>query len=129
MKRQLACDIEIYVNYYLIAFRDIATGKVRTFEQRVDPETGEWSTAFHPPTPEHDRLLAEWKRRGEAGQPRLELFGPEMWSPLPGLITGLILTGEGGPIYLTGLGNALVKIEPDGTRSFVLDPLVKNPPL
>jgi hypothetical protein len=34
-----------------------------------------------------------------------------MWSPLPGLITGLILTSEGGPIYLTGLGDALVKIE------------------
>lgn len=25
----------------------------------VDPETGEWSTALHPPTPEHDRLIAE----------------------------------------------------------------------
>ena len=46
MKRQLACDIEIYVNYYLIAFRDIATGKVRTFEQRVDPETGECTGNF-----------------------------------------------------------------------------------
>lgn len=78
----------------------------------VDPETGEWSTAFHPQTPEHDRLLAEWQRRGEAGEPRLGLVGPDMWSPLPGLITGLILTGEGGPIYLTGLGNALVRIEP-----------------
>jgi sugar lactone lactonase YvrE len=77
----------------------------------VDPETGEWSTAFHPPTPEHARLLAEWQRRGDAGEPRLELFGPDMWSPLPGLITGLILTSEGGPIYLTGLGDALVKIE------------------
>jgi hypothetical protein len=34
-----------------------------------------------------------------------------MWAPLPGLFTGLILTHEGGPIYLTGLGDALVKLE------------------
>jgi len=27
------------------------------------------------------------------------------------LFTGLILTSEGGPIYLTGLGNALVRLE------------------
>ena len=77
----------------------------------VDPDTGDWSTAFHPQTPEHERLMIEWKRRTESGEPRLELFGPDMWSPLPGLFTGLILTSEGGPIYLTGLGNALVKLE------------------
>jgi sugar lactone lactonase YvrE len=77
----------------------------------VDPESGQWSTAFHPQTPEHQRLMAEWQRRGQSGESRLELFGPDMWAPLPGLITGLILTHEGGPIYLTGLGNALVKLE------------------
>lgn len=81
----------------------------------VDPETGDWSIAFSPQTPEHGRLLAEWQRLGDAGEPRLALIGPDMWSPLPGLVTGLILTGEGGPIYLTGLGNALVKIEATGS--------------
>jgi sugar lactone lactonase YvrE len=78
----------------------------------VNPESGEWSTAYHPPTAEHARLMVEWKRRGESGEPRLELFGPDMWSPLPGLVTGLVLTTEGGPIYLSGLGNALVKLQP-----------------
>ncbi|MFN2335236.1 MAG: SMP-30/gluconolactonase/LRE family protein [Wenzhouxiangellaceae bacterium] len=77
----------------------------------VDPESGEWSTAFHPQTPEHDRLMTEWNRRTKSGEPRLELFGPDMWLPLPGLITGLILTTEGGPIYLTGLGDSLVKLD------------------
>lgn len=76
----------------------------------VDPESGEWSTAFHPQTEEHDRLMIEWRRRTEAGEPRLELFGPDMWSPLPGLVTGMILTSEGGPVYLTGLGDTLVKL-------------------
>jgi len=77
----------------------------------VDPNSSSWSTAFHPQTTEHDQLMIEWQRRTETGEPRLELFGPNMWSPLPGLITGVILTTEGGPIYLTGLGDALVKLE------------------
>ncbi|WP_376692231.1 SMP-30/gluconolactonase/LRE family protein [Wenzhouxiangella sp. EGI_FJ10409] len=76
----------------------------------VDPDSGEWSTAFHPHTEEHDRLMVEWRRRAASGEPRLELFGPDMWSPLPGLVTGMILTTDGGPIYLTGLGDALVQL-------------------
>jgi hypothetical protein len=54
--------------------------------------------------------MIEWQRRAETGEPRLELIGPDMWSPLPGLVTGLILTSEGGPVYLTGLGDTLVKL-------------------
>jgi hypothetical protein len=46
--------------------------------------------------------------RSQSGKSRLALIGPEMWAPLTGLITGLILTHEGGPICLTGLGNALL---------------------
>jgi len=77
----------------------------------VDPDSGSWSTAFHPQTVEHNQLMIEWQRRSQSGESRLALFGPDMWAPLPGLITGLILTHEGGPIYLTGLGDALVKLE------------------
>jgi len=77
----------------------------------VDPDSGKWSTAFHPQTPEHERLMIDWQRRTQSGEPRLELIGPDMWSPLPGLFTGLILTTEGGPIYLTGLGDSLVKLD------------------
>jgi sugar lactone lactonase YvrE len=77
----------------------------------VDPKSGAWSTAFHLQTPEHQRLMVEWQRRTQSGESRLELFGPDMWAPLPGLFTGLILTTEGGPIYLTGLGDTLVKLE------------------
>ena len=77
----------------------------------VDPESGEWSTAFYPETAEHQQVMIEWQRRGQSGESRLALFGTDMWAPLPGLFTGLILTYEGGPIYLTGLGSALVKLE------------------
>ncbi len=78
----------------------------------VDPTSGGWSTAFHPQTPEHRQLMVEWQRRTESGESRLALIGPDMWAPLPGLFTGLILTTEGGPIYLTGLGDTLVKLAP-----------------
>ncbi len=77
----------------------------------VDPDTGEWSTAFHPQTPEQERLMLEWQRRTDSGEPRLELFGPDMCSPLPGLITGLILGPDSETIYLTGLGDSLVKLD------------------
>jgi len=76
----------------------------------VDPESGDWTTVFHPKTAEHEQMMLEWQRRTETGEPQLELFGPAMWSPLPGLLTGLILTHAGGPVYLTGLGNTLVKL-------------------
>ncbi len=76
----------------------------------VDPESGSWSTAFHPETGAGNSLVAEWERRSKSGEPRLELLGPDIWLPLPGLMTGMILTSEGGPVYLTGLADTLVKL-------------------
>jgi hypothetical protein len=40
----------------------------------------------------------------------MELFTPAAWAPLPGPITGVIFGPRGGPVYLTGLGNALLKL-------------------
>ena len=77
----------------------------------VDPESGQWSKAFYPETAEHRAVFTEWQRRTLSGEPRLELIGPAMWSPLPGLLTGLILAPDGETVYLTGLGNTLVKLE------------------
>ncbi len=37
-------------------------------------------------------------------------MSPAMWAPLPGLLTGLILTPGDGPVYLAGLGDALVRL-------------------
>jgi sugar lactone lactonase YvrE/ketosteroid isomerase-like protein len=77
----------------------------------VDPDSGRWSTAFYPETAEHRALMVEWQRRAESGEPRLELIGPAMWSPLPGLFTGLILAADGETIYLSGLGDRLVELD------------------
>jgi sugar lactone lactonase YvrE len=77
----------------------------------LDPESGQWSKAFYPETAEHRAVFTEWQRRTLSGEPRLELIGPAMWSPLPGLLTGLILAPDAETVYLTGLGNTLVKLE------------------
>lgn len=76
----------------------------------IDPDTGEVRTAFSP-TPEASAAIsAEWERRIDAGESTLSLLGPPMWGPMPGLLTGVILTPGGGPVYVSGLGRSLVKL-------------------
>jgi len=59
-------------------------------------------------TPEQVELSEEFVRRGVAGQPRMELFSPAMWSDLPGPITGLILAKDA--VYLTTIGDGMVRL-------------------
>ncbi len=72
--------------------------------------TGERHVAFRSQTPAQAETMAEFMRRGEAGESRLALLTPELWAPLPGLITGVILPNGSGPVYLTTLGNALIRL-------------------
>jgi sugar lactone lactonase YvrE len=76
----------------------------------VDPETGERHVAFSAQSPVQQERLAEVARRAAAGESILPLFTPELWAPLPGFVTGIILTPDGGPVYLAGLGNALIRL-------------------
>jgi hypothetical protein len=77
----------------------------------VDTETGERHTAFRSLTPAQQEAAEEFARRGESGTPRLELFTPDSWAPLPGPVTGVIISQGRGPVYLTGLGDALVRLD------------------
>jgi sugar lactone lactonase YvrE len=72
--------------------------------------TGERHIAFRSQTPAQAETMAEFMRRGEAGESRLSLLSPDLWAPLPGLITGVILPQGGGPAYLTTLGDALIRL-------------------
>jgi len=47
----------------------------------------------------------------EAGEPILPLLSPEVWGPMPGLLTGVILSPGKSAVYVTGLGDALIKLE------------------
>jgi sugar lactone lactonase YvrE len=76
----------------------------------VTTATGARHSAFQSLTPEQQGVGAEFARRGQAGEPRMALFTPAAWAPLPGPITGVIFSPRGGPVYVTGLGNALIKL-------------------
>ena len=80
----------------------------------VDPGTGNVRPVFSP-TPEASAAnVAEMRRRQEAGEPVLPLLGPKAHGPMPGLITGIILSPDGGPVYVSGLGSALVRLDRRG---------------
>ena len=76
----------------------------------LNTATGARHSAFRTLTAAQQQVLEEFARRGQAGTSRMELFTPAVWAPLPGPITGIILGPEGGPVYLTGLGNAVLKL-------------------
>lgn len=76
----------------------------------IDTATRARHTAFRSVTPAQLEVVQEFIRRGESGTSRMELFTPAVWAPLPGPITGVIVSPERGPLFLTGLGNALVRL-------------------
>jgi sugar lactone lactonase YvrE len=76
----------------------------------VNTTTGARHSAFRMVTPAQLDLVAEFIRRGQAGISRMELITPAAWAPLPAPITGVIVSPRGGPVYLSGLGNALLKL-------------------
>ena len=53
----------------------------------------------------------EWNRRSRLGMERLELLSPDLFSPLPGLITGMFFSNDGQTLYITNLGNDLLKFD------------------
>lgn len=76
----------------------------------VETTTGVYHSVFRAQTPAQARVVEEFVSLGRDAAPRIGLFTPEVWSPLPGAVTGLILNPDDGPIYLTGLGDALVRL-------------------
>lgn len=77
----------------------------------LDTAEGTVHSAFAPATTEQQAIAQEFARLGEVGESRLALLTPAAWEPLPGMITGVILPPNDGPIYLSGLGNALLRLE------------------
>jgi hypothetical protein len=76
----------------------------------VDTATGTRHIVFRSVTPAQQEIIEEFVRRGQSETPRLELLTPAIWAPLPGFITGVIVSQGLGPVYVTGLGNALIKL-------------------
>jgi sugar lactone lactonase YvrE len=76
-----------------------------------DPANGNLSKVFSLMTPEKEAILATIDTRIQAGESWLELFGPPLWEPAPGAMTGMVLSPNDGTVYSTGLGNAIMRLE------------------
>jgi sugar lactone lactonase YvrE len=77
----------------------------------VDASCRAQYTVFDAPSATNRAGVDEWVRRSRLGEPLLELFTPELWAPLPGPVTGMFWSADGGTFYITGLGNALLRHE------------------
>lgn len=65
---------------------------------------------FDASTKENQEIANEWFRRSHLGLPRAELVTPNLFSPLPGLLTGMFFSKDGKTLYIANLGNELVKL-------------------
>lgn len=84
---------------------------------KVDPDSGDRRTMFAPTPEASARIMSETYRRLDEGEPVLPLLGPDIWGPMPGLLTGVILAPD-GTVYVSGLGDALVRLggsDPDAS--------------
>ena len=66
---------------------------------------------FDASTKENQEIANEWFRRSHLGLPRAELVTPNLFSPLPGLLTGMFFSKDGQTLYIANLGNDLLKLE------------------
>lgn len=65
---------------------------------------------FDASTKENQEIANEWFRRSHLGIPRAELVTPNLFGPLPGLLTGMFFSKDGQTLYIANLGNDLVKM-------------------
>jgi len=77
----------------------------------LDLATGTTQSVFRISTPDSERVILEIESRIREGQSWLGLFSAPMWEPGPGPITGMALSAGDGPVYVTGLGNALIQLK------------------
>ncbi len=76
----------------------------------VDLASRQSRIAYRIRTPESAAALETIAGRMAAGQGWLDLIAPALWTPAPGLMTGVILSPEGKPLFWTGLGDAIIRL-------------------
>ncbi len=78
----------------------------------VDKKCRSLHTVFTAPSESNAKLQDEWIKRSHLGKPLLELFSPDLWNPLPGgALTGMFWSQDYKTFYITGLGNAVLKVD------------------
>jgi sugar lactone lactonase YvrE len=77
----------------------------------IDFENHSQHIIFDGSSKDNIKITNEWVRRSHLGMERLELLTPDLSSPLPGLITGMFFSNDGQTLYITNLGNDILKYE------------------
>lgn len=77
----------------------------------VDGRCRSLHTVLSVPSESNARIQDEWTVRSRLGKPLLDLLGPELSQPLPGIITGMFWSKDRKTVYVTGLGNAILRFE------------------
>lgn len=75
----------------------------------VDLKNRSQQIIFNASTTENQKMTNEWVRRSHLLLPRAELLTPNLFSPLPGLLTGMFFSKDGQTLYSTNLGNDLLR--------------------
>ncbi len=76
-----------------------------------DPVTGEQTSVLRVQTPESVAQIELIDARLEEGVTWVDLIGPALFAPAPGLITGMILDARGEQAaYATGLGDGILRL-------------------
>ena len=76
-----------------------------------DLSSGELVKVFSLASPEKTAVTETIDARIEAGESWLELLTPPLWEPAPGAMTGMILSPNDGTVYVSGLGDAIMRLE------------------
>ena len=58
---------------------------------------------FDGSTKDNLKVSNEWNRRSHLGIKRLVLLSPDLFSPLPGLLTGMFFSNNGKTLYITNM--------------------------
>lgn len=77
----------------------------------VDFKNHSQHVIFNGSTTENLKITNEWDRRTYLGMQRMDLFTPELYNPMPGLITGMFFSTDGQTLYISNLGNDLLKYD------------------
>jgi sugar lactone lactonase YvrE len=77
----------------------------------VDSKCRSLHTVFEAAAAGNARIQNEWAVRSRLGKPMLELLGPELSQPLPGVLTGMFWSADRRTFYITGLGNAILRFD------------------
>jgi sugar lactone lactonase YvrE len=110
-ERELAFEISFPDNLELDAAGRIWVAcPLRSELVVVDPKTGSMQSVFNLPVPGSGPVIAEIHSRLAAGEPWLELAGPQLWGAAPAFITGMVLDLDNGTVYATTLGDAVIRL-------------------